>query len=121
VAAAQREVVHAQHRRHHSRWIGQCPHQAQQRAAASRQSQPAGQPRPGSARQRQADRLQHPACQRAAASIRRGQAGDLFGEGAGWAGGVVAEEAADPQSDQHVLAADGRVGQGALVAAVHLG
>jgi hypothetical protein len=76
---------------------------------------------PSAPSQRQADLLQHPARQRAPASIPRGQAGDLLGERAGWAGGVVAEEPADPQSDHHRPAANGRVGQGALIAAVHLG
>jgi hypothetical protein len=38
-----------------------------------------------------------------------------------WAGGVVAAQPADPQPDQHLLAADGRVGQRARVAAVDLG
>jgi hypothetical protein len=50
-----------------------------------------------------------------------GQAGDLLGEGAGRAGWVVAEEPAHPKPQHHLLPADGGVGQGALVAAVHLG
>jgi hypothetical protein len=82
-AAAQREVVHAEHGHASGLGIWQRPDQTQQRAAADRQPQRAGQPRPSATCQRQADRLQHPARQRAAAGVRRGQARDLLGECAG--------------------------------------
>jgi hypothetical protein len=121
VAAAQREVVDAEHGHRVGLGIGQRAEQAQQGTAADRQPKRGGQPCPGAARQRQTDLLQHPARQRAAASVGRGQARDLLGEGARPAAWGVAEEPADPQPDQHLLAADGRVGQRALIPAVDLG
>jgi hypothetical protein len=121
LAAAQREVVHPEHRHAAGLGVGQRPDQAQQGATTDRQPKRVGQPRPSTARQRQTDRLEHPARQRAAASVRRGQTRDLLGERARRTGGVVAEEPAHPQPQHHVLATDRRVGQPALIAAVHLG
>jgi hypothetical protein len=54
-------------------------------------------------------------------SIPGGQPGELLGERAGLAVGVVAEEPAHPKAEHHPPATQRRVGEPALVAAVHPG
>jgi hypothetical protein len=76
-----------------------------------------GQAGPGPARERQADGLQQLVQQRASPGVSRGQARDLLSEGAGPAVVVVAEEAADPQSQHDPAASDRRV----MPAAAHSG
>ena len=56
-----------------------------------------------------------------APSIAGGQPGELFGEGLRWTVGVVAEEPAHPKAEHHPPAGECRVGEPALVAAVHPG
>jgi len=121
VATAQRELVHAEHGNTLALGIGQRAEQSRQSAAAYRQPQTLGQPRSSAACQRQADGLQHLSQQGAAPGLAGGQPGDLLGERVGRAVGVVAEQAADQQPEHDRLAADRRVGQAALVAAVHPG
>jgi hypothetical protein len=118
--AAQREVVHAQHRDGLGPIrVGQRPEQPQQRGTPRRKPEPGGQPGSGTACQRQADSDQELAQRRAVSRVRDGQARDLLGERAARAGRVVAEEPADPQQHDHGLAADRGIGQAPLVAAVH--
>jgi hypothetical protein len=120
-AAAEREVVHAQHGHLVDLGIGQRAQQPQQRVTACRQPKPRGQPRPGAARQRQHDLLQQRAQHRGAPSVAGGQPGELFGGRSRWAVGVVAEESAHPKAQHHPPAANCRVGEPALVAAMHPG
>jgi hypothetical protein len=79
-AAAEREVVHAQHGHLVDLGIWERAQQPQQRVAAGRQPKPRGQPRTGAACQRQGDLLQQHAQQRGAPSIVGGQPPELFGE-----------------------------------------
>jgi hypothetical protein len=79
------------------------------------------QPRAGTAGQRQGDLLQQRAQQWGAPSIRGGQPSELFGERAGLAVGLVAEEPAHRKAEHDALAGDRRVGEPALVAAVPSG
>jgi hypothetical protein len=124
-ATAERKIVHTQHRTQHRHLadlrVRQRAQQPQQGVPAGRQPKPSGQPRAGAARQRQADGLQHPLEQRGAPSVAGGQPRDLLGERSGLAVGVVAEEAAHPKAEHHPPAAHCRVGESALVAAVHPG
>jgi hypothetical protein len=119
MTAAQGEVVHAQLGHAGGRGVGQGAQQPQQRGPAGLDAQQVRQPGAAAARQRQADRLQQPAQQRASPSVPGRQAGDLLGERARPAVVVVAEEPAHPQAKHHAAAADRRIGQPALVAAVH--
>jgi hypothetical protein len=119
MAAAQREFIHAQHLDGSRTGIGQGTDQPQHRAASDADPQPAGQPRPGPAGQRQPDRFQHSAQQRGAPCIRRGQALDLLSERLRRAPGGRAEEPPDCQPDHHPLTAGRSVVEPPLVAAVH--
>ena len=120
-ATAERKIVHTQHRHLADLRVRQRAQQPQQGVPACRQPKPSGQPRAGAARERQADGLQHPLEQRGAPSVAGGQPRDLLGERSGLAVGVVAEEAADPKAEHDPLAGHCRVGESALVAAVHPG
>jgi hypothetical protein len=80
-----------------------------------------GQARPGAAGQRQRDPLEHPAQKHRPAGIPRRQPSDLLGERGGRAARVGAEEPARSQPQQHPAAADRRVCQRALIAAMHPG
>jgi hypothetical protein len=95
VAAAQREVVDAEHGHAGGRRVGQRAEQAQQGAAADRQPEPFGQPCPGG----------RPAPGRPARSMRRASGlrraygvvrpGICSAKVRTWAAGVLAEEPAD--------------------------
>jgi hypothetical protein len=79
--AAQREVVHPEHRHRPYRRVGQPADHPQQGGAADHQPQPGAEPSGGAAGQRQPGRGEHPAQPDAASGIPAGQSGDLLGEG----------------------------------------
>lgn len=120
-ATTKREVVHAQHR--HLVDLGS----GSAHSSRSRVSRLAGSPsrlasrapaRPASA---SPTCSQQPAQQRGASSVAGGQPRNLFGERADLAARVVAEQPTDRKAEHHPPAADRRVGEPALVAAVHPG
>jgi len=118
-AAAQREVIHPQHRHHPDRRLRQRPHETQQAVPPCGHTQPGRQPRTGPPRQRQADRLEHPPQQPDAPRIPFGQLRDLLGERALRTHRVVAEEPTHPQPQLHPLPGDRGVGQRPRIPAVH--
>jgi hypothetical protein len=69
VPAAQREIIHPQDRHLPGPGVGQGTDQPQHAAAAGHRAQHTGQPRPGTAGQRQRDRRQHRRQRRAAPRI----------------------------------------------------
>jgi hypothetical protein len=99
VAAAQGEIIDAQHPRGGGRRLGQGAEQPQQRGPAGRAGQPAAQPGSGPAAQGQRDRAQRLAQAGGAPGVAAGQAGDLLGERGPGARVVLAEEPADLQMD----------------------
>jgi hypothetical protein len=99
--------------------VRQGPDQPQQAVATDDHAQGGGQPRPGPSGQRQPDRCERAAQRPGPAGPRGRQSGNLLGERARRASGVVAEEPTDPQHDLDRAAADRRVGETAAVTAVH--
>ncbi len=118
-AAAEREVVRSRDFHDPGLRVGQHHYQAQHAGPAGRQVQPRGQPRPGPPGQGQRDRGQRPRQRRGPPGAPRGQPAGLLGERDSCAVRVPAEEPPHRQPDRHRLAADRRVGQPPLVAAVH--
>ena len=117
--AAQREVVHPEHRHRPHRRVGQPADHPQQGGAAGRQPQPGAEPSGGAAGQRQPDRGEHPAQPDAAPGIPAGQPRDLLGEGPLRTIRGVAEQPPDPEGDRYRCPADRGVGHPTSVAAVH--
>lgn len=119
VPAAQREIVHPQHRHQADLRIRQRPDQPQQRAAAHRQPQRTSQPSARPPGQRQPDRLEHLPQQRAAPRMTGSQPGDLLSERPRRTPDVVAEEAPHPQRDLHPPTSNRSVSQPPLIPTVH--
>ncbi len=119
-AAAQGEVIHAQH------WgsavgcgVGQGSDHPDQRHPVHRSGQAAGEPGTGPAAQGQDDRLQQRAERDAVAAVADGQPGHLLGESLRGAVVVAAPEPPYPQVKRHLLVADRAVAHPPLIAAVH--
>ena len=100
-AAAEREVIDAEHSHRPGLRVGQRHDQPQHARPARRQAQRGGQPRPGPAGQGQRDRGERPRQRRGPPGAPRGQALDLLGERDRAAARVAAEEPAHRQPDHH--------------------
>ncbi len=120
VAATKREFVHPDHpqrSRLHDR-LGQAADLPQQRHAAHRDGQVAGEPLASPAAQRQPDLGEGGRKQRGAALVAAGEAGWLLGEDLAGAVGGVAAPAANLQADAYLAACNAQVVEPADVAAV---
>ena len=120
-AAAEREVIHAQHPHRPRLRDGQRHQQPQHEPPPGRHPQRGGQPRPGPPGQRRRDRAQRRGQRRGPARVPRGQARDLLGERPPVAARRRAEEPADGQPDHHPPPANRRISQPPAVTAVNPG
>jgi hypothetical protein len=117
-AAPDREVAGPEHPRGCGLRARSAHNQPQHDLPTRRDTQPAGQPRPRPARQRNRDAPQHTRQQRGLPRVADGQALDLPGERLALAAGIRTEEPPDGQPDLHPPAADRSIGQPPFIAAV---
>jgi hypothetical protein len=119
VPALESEIVNTKSTHGLRLGIGQGTDETQQGVLADTDGLYLGQSGAGPAAQSERDRLADPAQQEGAAAVAEGQPVDLLGEGPLAAVGAAAEEPANPQVKQSLLARDRRIGDLALVMAVH--
>ena len=119
MSLAQGKVIDAQHQHRPATGVGGGADQPDQRRAAHRARQPAGQPGARPPAQRHGHRLQDTLQIACPPAIAGGQARHLLGERRLRAGIVAAEEPAGPQVNKHFLGTAGGIGQPPLITAVH--
>lgn len=120
-ALAQREIINTGHGDRGDRRVGLGAHQPQKAVATCRDPQCDGQTRTCPASQCQPDGLEHPPRQRCAPRVPAGQAVDLLHESPGVTTAGITEEASHPHHQNRGPPRDRRLGQHALVAAMHPG